>query len=133
MPEMGLKMQVVFFRQLATMVESGLPVLKGLEALRAQFPNPSYRRFMTSLSTGVSSGATLGDSGESSSLRASIDRFLLGVPLLGGFIRKLAVARFTMAIGNLYDAGVPLAQAVAASAKTCGNVHLCHCPMLVVK
>jgi len=45
--------------------------------------------------------------------RLAWDRWLLGLPLLGGLLLRLEVARFARTLGTLLQAGVPLLQALA--------------------
>jgi type IV pilus assembly protein PilC len=47
---------------------------------------------------------------------------LLRVPIIGGVLRKIAVARFTRTLGTLLQSGVPILDALEICAKTSGNV-----------
>ncbi|HEX5102159.1 MAG TPA: type II secretion system F family protein, partial [Polyangiaceae bacterium] len=49
-------------------------------------------------------------------------RTMLGLPILGGVLRKIAVARFTRTLGTLLQSGVPILDALEICAKTAGNV-----------
>ncbi len=51
-----------------------------------------------------------------------VDRFLLKMPVIGGVIRKTAVARFTRTLGVLISSGVPILQGLDITAKTSGNM-----------
>jgi type IV pilus assembly protein PilC len=53
--------------------------------------------------------------------RRRIDRFLLGIPVLGTVIRKGAVARFTRTLGTLISSGVPILNGLDITARTAGN------------
>jgi type IV pilus assembly protein PilC len=53
--------------------------------------------------------------------RREIDRILLKMPLFGGVIRKVAVARFTRTLGTMISSGVPILDALDVTAKTAGN------------
>ena len=53
--------------------------------------------------------------------RRVIDRALLGLPLVGPVIRKVAVARFTRTLGTMISSGVPILDALDVTAKTAGN------------
>jgi type IV pilus assembly protein PilC len=53
--------------------------------------------------------------------RKLIDRALLGLPLVGDVIRKVAVARFTRTLGTMISSGVPILDALDVTAKTAGN------------
>jgi len=50
-----------------------------------------------------------------------IDRFLLGLPILGDLQRKAAVARFTRTLGTLVSSGVSILEGLEITAKTAGN------------
>lgn len=53
--------------------------------------------------------------------RMTIDRFLLRTPILGGVLRKIAVARFCRTMATLISSGVPIIEALEVTAKTSGN------------
>jgi len=53
--------------------------------------------------------------------RIAVDRFLLRVPVVGGVLRKIVVARFTRTLGTLLSSGVPILDALDICAKTAGN------------
>jgi type IV pilus assembly protein PilC len=55
---------VVFTRQLATMIEAGVPVVQALDILGEQMDNPSFQRIIKEVYTGVESGNNLSDSME---------------------------------------------------------------------
>jgi type IV pilus assembly protein PilC len=50
------------------------------------------------------------------------DRFLLNMPVIGGVLRKIAVARFTRTLGTLLSSGVPILDALDIVGKASGNV-----------
>ena len=50
-----------------------------------------------------------------------IDRILLRAPILGGVLRKIAVARFCRTLGTLLAAGVPVLESLDITARTAGN------------
>lgn len=52
----------------------------------------------------------------------AIDRFTLKVPLFGGILRKIAVARFSRTLSTLLSSGVPILQSLDITARTAGNV-----------
>lgn len=56
--------------------------------------------------------------------RMTIDKIILKVPLLGGLIRKIGVARFTRTLGTLITSGVPMLEALDITARTAGNAVL---------
>jgi type IV pilus assembly protein PilC len=49
------------------------------------------------------------------------DRMLLRLPVIGGTLRKIVVARFTRTLGTLLTSGVPILDALDICAKTAGN------------
>ncbi len=51
-----------------------------------------------------------------------VDKLLLKMPVIGGVIRKTAVARFTRTLGVLISSGVPILQGLDITAKTSGNM-----------
>lgn len=53
--------------------------------------------------------------------RMTIDRLLLRTPILGGVLRKIAVARFCRTMATLISSGVPIIEALEVTAKTSGN------------
>ncbi len=62
-------------------------------------------------------------------LRAQSFRWLWGlitvsIPWLGFTLRQLALARFGRAMSALYNAGLPLSQAIRIAADACGNEYL---------
>jgi len=53
--------------------------------------------------------------------RETIDRMLLRMPVIGGVLRKIVVARFTRTLGTLLASGVPILDALDICARTSGN------------
>ncbi|HEY5935453.1 MAG TPA: type II secretion system F family protein [Kofleriaceae bacterium] len=53
--------------------------------------------------------------------REIFDRLLLRLPLIGGTLRKIVVARFTRTLGTLLASGVPILDALDICARTAGN------------
>ena len=51
-----------------------------------------------------------------------IHKIMLRMPVMGGVLRKIAVARFTRTLGTLLSSGVPILDALEIVAKTAGNV-----------
>jgi type IV pilus assembly protein PilC len=49
------------------------------------------------------------------------DRMLLRLPVVGGTLRKVVVARFTRTLGTLLTSGVPILDALDICARTAGN------------
>jgi type IV pilus assembly protein PilC len=56
--------------------------------------------------------------------KLALDRMLLGMPIIGMLLRKIAVARFTRTMGTLITSGVPILEGLAITARTCGNAVL---------
>src|SRR5262249_34095982 len=56
------KTLMMFTRQLATLVDSGLPLLRGLNVLAKQERDPLLKRTITLLADGVQSGGTFSES-----------------------------------------------------------------------
>ncbi|MCK4851719.1 MAG: type II secretion system F family protein [Candidatus Omnitrophica bacterium] len=52
---------VVFFRQLATMIEAGIPVLTSFDILIEQTPNPSLRQVLSDVRDSVNTGVSLSE------------------------------------------------------------------------
>ncbi len=53
--------------------------------------------------------------------RASVDRLLLKIPILGPVLLKAAIARFTRTLGTLVSSGVPILEGLEITAKAAGN------------
>ncbi|RPH95411.1 type II secretion system F family protein, partial [candidate division KSB1 bacterium] len=53
--------------------------------------------------------------------KRTVDKALLKAPVIGGVIRKTAIARFTRTLGVLISSGVPILHALDITAKTAGN------------
>jgi len=53
---------MIFTRQLATLIDSGLPLLQGLNVLGKQEPNPVLKNTITSLADSVQGGSTFSES-----------------------------------------------------------------------
>lgn len=51
----------VFTRQFSVMLDAGLPLVQGLEAISSQHPNPQFKVVLEQVRTDVESGATLSD------------------------------------------------------------------------
>lgn len=60
----------------------------------------------------------------SGTVRLAVDRVKLSLPVLGGVLRKLAIARFCRAMSHLVAAGVALGEAIEIGAYSTGNQHL---------
>ncbi len=49
------------------------------------------------------------------------DKIMLGLPVFGMVLRKIAVSRFTRTLGTLITSGVPILEGLAITARTSGN------------
>ena len=56
------KVLMIFTRQLATLIDSGLPLLRGLTVLAKQEPTPVLKRTITNLADSVQTGSTFSES-----------------------------------------------------------------------
>ncbi len=54
--------------------------------------------------------------------RHVIDALLLKMPIFGGILQKVAVARFSRILSTLLSSGVPILQSLEITAKTAGNI-----------
>jgi type IV pilus assembly protein PilC len=61
-PRVKQKDLTVLTRQLATLVDAGLPLLRGLHVLERQTPNPTLREALTGMCDAVESGSTFSES-----------------------------------------------------------------------
>ncbi|MCA9393389.1 MAG: type II secretion system F family protein [Candidatus Omnitrophica bacterium] len=50
---------VIFARQLATMVEAGIPIVQGLDALQEQVAQPTFKRTLSTITEDISHGSSL--------------------------------------------------------------------------
>jgi type IV pilus assembly protein PilC len=53
--------------------------------------------------------------------KATIDRMLLRIPVLGDVLLKASIARFTRTLGTLVSSGVPILEGLDITAKAAGN------------
>jgi type IV pilus assembly protein PilC len=54
--------------------------------------------------------------------RRVLDTIILKLPVFGGIMRKIAVARFSRTLATLLSSGVPILQSLDITARTAGNV-----------
>lgn len=59
--KVGTKDLVIFTRQFATMIDSGLPLVQCLDIQAKQAPNPTFREELSTIKETVESGATFAD------------------------------------------------------------------------
>lgn len=57
----GLKLLMIYTRQLATLVDAGLPLLRGLHVLQRQEKNPQLREAIVGMAEAVESGSTFAE------------------------------------------------------------------------
>ncbi|XZG70038.1 type II secretion system F family protein [Chitinibacteraceae bacterium HSL-7] len=60
----------------------------------------------------------------SAALRLRLHRYLLSVPLIGGILHKLLLARFAQCFGMLFAAGIPVLEGLSISAGVVHNVYV---------
>jgi type IV pilus assembly protein PilC len=60
-PKVGIKDLVIFTRQFATMIDSGLPLVQCLDIQAKQAPNPTFREELSTIKETVESGSTFAD------------------------------------------------------------------------
>jgi type IV pilus assembly protein PilC len=53
--------------------------------------------------------------------REAVDDLLLKLPIFGGLLRKVAIAKFTRTLGTMLSSGVPILEALEIVARTAGN------------
>jgi type IV pilus assembly protein PilC len=99
----------------------------------ANVPMPLPTRFVMGLSEFLTSywwavAAALAGIGwlirayrQTSDGRLATDRLLLRIPIIGGVIRKAAIARFSRTLGTLVQSGVPILDGLEITARTAGN------------
>jgi type IV pilus assembly protein PilC len=51
----------------------------------------------------------------------AVDRFILGIPLIGLVLKKIAIARFSLTLSTLLSSGIPLLDGLEITAETAGN------------
>jgi type IV pilus assembly protein PilC len=56
--------------------------------------------------------------------RYLFDKMMLGLPVFGMLLRKIAVARFSRTLGTLITSGVPILEGLSITARTSGNAVL---------
>ena len=54
--------------------------------------------------------------------RKNLDALMLKLPIFGGVVRKIAVARFSRTLSTLLASGVPILQSLDITARTSGNM-----------
>ncbi|MES9883080.1 MAG: type II secretion system F family protein [Sedimenticola sp.] len=54
--------------------------------------------------------------------RQTVDKMMLGIPIIGVILNKAAISRFARTLGTMFAAGVPLVEALESVAGATGNV-----------
>ncbi len=60
---------------------------------------------------------------KSHSFRQGVHWVLLHLPIVGGVIREINVARFSLTLSSLLNSAIPIIDAIDITADTCGNIH----------
>jgi type IV pilus assembly protein PilC len=60
-PKVTTKDLILFTRQFSTMIDSGLPLLQGLEILASQAENPTFKKIITKIKTDVEGGSAFAE------------------------------------------------------------------------
>src|SRR5258706_6781120 len=137
------KVLTAFTRQLATLVDAGLPLLRGLRVLQKQEKNVTLKGIVGDLALSIEGGSTFSEglaqhpkvfnrlyvnmvkAGELGGvlevvLSRLFDKFKLNMPVLGAVISKVAISRFSRTLGTLVSSGVPILQALTIVKETSG-------------
>ena len=130
---------IVFFIALGVMAVMLTFVIPAFEGMFAEFGGgpeslPALTRFMVSISHGfvtylpltivgcVGLGAGFSYMLKTPKGKHTFHKALLQMPIMGGVLKKIAVARFTRTLGTLLQSGVPILDALEICARTSGNV-----------
>ncbi|WP_100656574.1 type II secretion system F family protein [Alteromonas flava] len=73
------------------------------------------------ITLGISGWAFMRAHKKSKSLRDSVDKKILKIPVIGEILKKAAIARFTRTLSTTFAAGVPLIGALDSAAGASGN------------
>src|SRR5438445_593251 len=110
-------------RQLATMISSGMSLLRSLYVLEEQAKSDKMREALVSVRKDVEAGIALSDA-----LKRHPDIFndlyiaMVGAGEVGRIlVQKVSLARFSRTYSALIGAGVPMLQAIEITGKTAGN------------
>src|SRR5438034_607930 len=123
---------VIFTRQFATMINSGLPLVQALDILSQQTENKVLadvtgasnvlKNFWWAIiGAGVFAFVATQRYYKTTPGKLQIDRLMLSLPVLGDLLRKSAVSRFTRTLGTLISSGVSILDGLEITAKTAGN------------
>jgi type IV pilus assembly protein PilC len=124
---------VVAIGVIAVMLLKVIPTFEDMYKEMGHAEMPGATRFVISVSHGFVTrwylyvGTIVGVLAGSSAMRRTdrgreiFDRMLLHLPVMGGTLRKIVVARFTRTLGTLLTSGVPILDALDICARTAGN------------
>jgi type IV pilus assembly protein PilC len=124
---------VVAIGVIAVMLIKVIPTFENMYKEMANAQLPGATRFVINLSHGFINrwylyfGGLFGAIAGSVAMRRTdrgkeiFDRMLLRLPVMGGTLRKIVVARFTRTLGTLLTSGVPILDALDICGRTAGN------------
>jgi type IV pilus assembly protein PilC len=124
---------VVAIGVIAVMLIKVIPTFENMYKEMGNAQLPAATRFVIGISHGfvnkwyLYAGTVFGVIAGSAMMRRTergkeiFDRMLLRLPVLGGTLRKIVVARFTRTLGTLLTSGVPILDALDICARTAGN------------
>jgi type IV pilus assembly protein PilC len=124
---------VVALGVIAVMLIKVIPTFENMYKEMGNAQLPGATRFVISISHGFVNkwylyfGGLFGVIAGSVAMRRTergreiFDRMLLRLPVMGGTLRKIVVARFTRTLGTLLTSGVPILDALDICARTAGN------------
>jgi len=124
---------VVAIAVIAVMLLKVIPTFASMYKEMGHADLPAATKFVINLSRGfvtrwyLYAGALFGVVAGSAMIRRTdrgkeiFDRVLLRLPILGGTLRKIVVARFTRTLGTLLNSGVPILDALDICSRTAGN------------
>ncbi len=124
---------VVAIAVIAVMLLKVIPTFANMYKDMGRADLPGATKFVINMSRGfvtkwyLYAGALFGVVAGSAMMRRTdrgkelFDRVLLHLPVLGGTLRKIVVARFTRTLGTLLNSGVPILDALDICARTAGN------------
>jgi type IV pilus assembly protein PilC len=130
---------IVFFIAMGVMAVMLTFVIPAFENMFAEFGGgkdalPALTRFMVALSHGfitylpvtvvaiIAAAVAIRYTLKQPRGKRAFHKTLLKLPVLGGVLQKISVARFTRTLGTLLQSGVPILDALEICAKTSGNV-----------
>ena len=124
---------VVALGVIAVMLIKVIPTFENMYKEMGNAQLPGATRFVIGISHGFINkwylyfGGAFGVIAGSTMMRRTeggkeiFDRMLLRLPVIGGTLRKIVVARFTRTLGTLLTSGVPILDALDICARTAGN------------